>query len=331
MITSINEFRKHLNSSIINEMSYASLQSEIDDLKQQLQNLFDEQDLEAGQKGDQWTDADANRYGAQMNKIERKIQTRQNYIDRLRSGSRKSSTPKQQLTEGEKITYNGEECTILYVLPPDVYSVLVEKEPAVVKLASTSNTTYQNKPVRVTNVEGNNVFINTWKDNGAGFNNFAKKVTIDELDGVIVVPYEELQGKPRTGKEPKAKPNRAVRDAISTLTKNMDSVKPSIDKFKERTPEQQATIFKSRFKMWEDIETIVAAMKQMGLITDNVTEALTQQETENYFPPEGWKPEGWSKERYTDGENHYFDENGNDVTYNDLLKVWHKLNNIKTV
>lgn len=268
MITTINEFRKH-QLNMINEMSYASLQGEIEDLKAQLAQLFQDQETEAGQKGDAWTDEDANRYGAEMNKIERKIETRQKYIDRLRSGRKTTS---KQLEPGEKINYNGEECTILYVISPDSYGVAAKTHQPEVGLANTSTTTYNNQPVRVTNVEVDNIgsisiFINTWKD-GGGFNNFAKKVTIDQLEGVIVVPYEELQSKPKsnTTKQIKPKVDVNIKNVIRTLTKNIDSVKPSIDKFKDRTPQEQAAIFKKRFNMPETIEMIVTGLQEMGLV-----------------------------------------------------------------
>jgi len=54
---------------------------------------------------------------------------------------------------------------------------------------------------------------------------------------------------------------------------------------------------------------------------------LIKEEIQNYFPPKDWKPEGWSKELYSDGYR-YFDENGKSVNYDDLLKIWHKQNNI---
>lgn len=255
MITTINEFRKH-QLNMINEMSYASLQGEIDALKAQLAQLFQDQETEAGQKGDAWTDEDANRYGAEMNKIERKIETRQKYIDRLRAGRKGSS---QTLNVGDKITYNGVEHTI------------VANNGNEVKLANTSDTTYQGKPIRVTHVEGSKVFVNTWKESG-GFNNFAKGINIDEIENLIVVPVAEFTKtrEPRQPKDRQPKPDRervlAIRNIIKVLNKNIDSVKPSIDKFKDRTPEEQATIFKSRFRMNDSIEMIVAALKEMGLV-----------------------------------------------------------------
>jgi len=254
MITSINEFRKHLNSSPINEMSYASLQGEIDALKSQLAQLFADQELEAGQKGDQWTDEDANRYGAQMAKIERKIETRQNYINRLRTGVK----TKKHLTVGETAFYKNEQVTVLSINLNDNNAIVVK-----------GDVTVNGTPCQITNIEGDNIFV---KMNGK---NFAQKVKIDQIENIISANLNELSTQankePRAPKEPKVKTNMEVKQAIRTLTKNMDSVKPSIDKFKDRSAEQQATIFKTRFNMPEDISTIVAALNQMGLITAEPT------------------------------------------------------------
>lgn len=243
MITSINEFRKHLHSNPINEMSYASLQGEIDSFTQQLQAL----------------EATENPDPKQIEILKRKIQTRQNYINRLKAGRKTSATP--ALTPGEKITYQEKEYTIVSVTDTDV-------------VLANEATTLDGKPVRITNIEGNDVFVNTSKD-GGGFNNFAKKINIAELQGLTTVAKSALVPTkeprlPRQPKEPKVKPDRnrimAIRQAIKVLNKNIDSVKPSIDKFKDRTPEEQAKIFKTRFNMPEDIELIVAALQEMGLV-----------------------------------------------------------------
>ena len=37
-------------------------------------NIYNDMDAEAGEKGDEWTDADANRYGAQLNKVDAEIE-----------------------------------------------------------------------------------------------------------------------------------------------------------------------------------------------------------------------------------------------------------------
>ena len=37
-------------------------------------NIYDDMDAEAGEKGDEWSDADANRYGAQLNKVDTEIE-----------------------------------------------------------------------------------------------------------------------------------------------------------------------------------------------------------------------------------------------------------------
>jgi len=51
-------------------------QSKID-----LKQLHTDMELEAGQKGDKWTDADANRYGGEMNDVEKKIEDLENKLD----------------------------------------------------------------------------------------------------------------------------------------------------------------------------------------------------------------------------------------------------------
>ena len=38
-------------------------------------NIYNDMDAEAGEKGDEWTDADANRYGAQLNKVAAEIES----------------------------------------------------------------------------------------------------------------------------------------------------------------------------------------------------------------------------------------------------------------
>lgn len=253
-----------IKEGVINEMSYASIQQEIEDLEDQLKQLFQDQEAEAGQKGDKWTDADANVYGSMMNKIERKIETRKNYLNRLRSGSRKAA-PKE-LIPGEKINYKGTEHTILYVIGPDSYGVAAKTHQPEVGLANTSDTTYKNKPVRVTNVEDGNVFINTWKD-GGGFNNFANKISLNELDGIVVVPYAELQ-QTTTPKTPKAKTTHTPKSGlVSYLTKNIETIETSFRAYKDRTLEEQATIFKTRYGLNYSVEEIVAALKEMGFGT----------------------------------------------------------------
>lgn len=52
----------------------------LSDLKTQLRELYSEMDAEAGQKGDDWSDADANRYGEDMNNLEEKIQKQKEIV-----------------------------------------------------------------------------------------------------------------------------------------------------------------------------------------------------------------------------------------------------------
>jgi hypothetical protein len=58
------------------------VESEIRDLKQQLVELDNDMRMEAGQKGDNWTDADANRYGEQMMAAENEIEKLNKKLDR---------------------------------------------------------------------------------------------------------------------------------------------------------------------------------------------------------------------------------------------------------
>jgi hypothetical protein len=240
MITSINEFRNHYNS--INEMSYASLQGEIDAFTAQLAELG--------------PDADPK----QIEILKRKIQTRQNYIDRLKSG--RKSNPKT-LNVGEPISFQNREYTIVAITDADV-------------VLANETTTYQGKPVRITNVEGDNIFINTSNDKG-GFNNFAKKITIADLQGLTTVSKsmlgERTPKEPRAPREPKVKANPEIKQAVKILQKNIESVQPSIDKFKDRSPEQQAQIFQKRFNMPFTVDVIVQALNAMGLYGTEVTEA----------------------------------------------------------
>ena len=47
---------------------------EIKDLKKESADLYREMDAEAGEKGDSWTDADGNRYGEMLNKIDAQLE-----------------------------------------------------------------------------------------------------------------------------------------------------------------------------------------------------------------------------------------------------------------
>ena len=53
----------------------AELEYDLKGYKQDLRQLNFDMELEAGEKGDKWTDADANRYGREMNELEEKIET----------------------------------------------------------------------------------------------------------------------------------------------------------------------------------------------------------------------------------------------------------------
>lgn len=58
------------------------VENDLEDINDQLSDaygeradIFQEQDIEAGEKGENWSDEDANRYGTELNKIEDKIAT----------------------------------------------------------------------------------------------------------------------------------------------------------------------------------------------------------------------------------------------------------------
>jgi len=258
MITTINEFRKTLQP--INEMSYASLQGEIDAFTAQLQ------ELEAN-NGDP----------KQIEILKRKIDTRSRYIDRLKSGRKTASV--STLNPGETITYNNEPC------------IIVSIEGDNVQLAN-SSTTLNGQPVRITHVEGNKIFVNTSKGDGT-FNNFAKGISLDQLENLITVPTTELIQKPepRQPREKKPKVDRqqviAIRQIIRSLNKNIDSVQSSLNSYKDRTAEEQAAIFQKRYGLQEySIEQIVTALQQMGLVdtTAAVSEDFAALPTAKGYP-----------------------------------------------
>lgn len=56
-----------------------------------------------------------------------------------------------------------------------------------------------------------------------------------------------------------------IQDVKKILMNNIDSVKSSFTAFKERTLEEQAAIFKTRFQINDDIDTIVQAIKLLNL------------------------------------------------------------------
>lgn len=280
MITTINEFRNNLNP--INEMSYASLQNEIDEYTQQLNQLkidMEEELAEFAEAGTLESDEGAKRrdwYGSEMNKLERKIETRRKYIERLRSG--RKSEPKH-LTVGSTITYQGTQYIVL--------SIDINSDSAQIVKHTDEGIYSKGNPIRITNVEPNGkIFVNTWKDNGGGFNNFAKVISISDIDNVETKTISELTTTTRIPKEPKVKVDRerinSIKQIVRILTKNIDSVKPSIDKFKDRTAEEQATIFKKRFNIPFDVELIIAALQQMGLVITTESETVTENVSSTY-------------------------------------------------
>lgn len=66
------------------EDDYDTAQQELDDLYQELEDLDSDMNEEAGQKGDDWSDADANRYGGEMNEIEEKIEKQKEVVESLK-------------------------------------------------------------------------------------------------------------------------------------------------------------------------------------------------------------------------------------------------------
>jgi len=67
--------RRNVMEGEVEELEY-----ELEGYKQDLKQLNFDMELEAGEKGDKWTDADANRYGGEMNDLEEKIKTLENQI-----------------------------------------------------------------------------------------------------------------------------------------------------------------------------------------------------------------------------------------------------------
>ena len=62
------------------EGDVAELEYDLKGYKQDLRQLNFDMELEAGEKGDKWTDADANRYGREMNELEEKIKSLEKQI-----------------------------------------------------------------------------------------------------------------------------------------------------------------------------------------------------------------------------------------------------------
>lgn len=64
-----------------NSWEIEQYKEEIKQAEADLKQLFSDQDLEAGEKGDDWSDEDANRYGEEMNDLEKKIDDLRKKID----------------------------------------------------------------------------------------------------------------------------------------------------------------------------------------------------------------------------------------------------------
>jgi len=65
------------------EWKLSDMKEELKDEKRYLKELFADQEHEAGQKGSEWTDDDANRYGEQMNQHEENIEKLSTKIDKI--------------------------------------------------------------------------------------------------------------------------------------------------------------------------------------------------------------------------------------------------------
>lgn len=73
-------FEAHMNRA--HKMRLAK--EELDDLKDQRKQLDIDMENEAGSKGDKWTDKDANRYGGQLDKLDKKIEKAQEKYDKAK-------------------------------------------------------------------------------------------------------------------------------------------------------------------------------------------------------------------------------------------------------
>jgi len=66
------EFRK-INESVTDvKYDIASVKSELSDIKNQRSELENDMEVEAGQKGEDWSDEDGNRYGEEFNNLDEK-------------------------------------------------------------------------------------------------------------------------------------------------------------------------------------------------------------------------------------------------------------------
>jgi hypothetical protein len=62
------------------ESDYDDAVQQLSDLEEQLEELHTDMEEEAGQKGDKWSDKDANRYGSEMNKLELQIEKQKKVV-----------------------------------------------------------------------------------------------------------------------------------------------------------------------------------------------------------------------------------------------------------
>lgn len=95
-----NESYKFSGYSSKKEMDAADaldqLKDELKDLLRDRRELDRDMEEEAGEKGDKWTDADANRYGSQMNKKDDEIEKMEKEIKVAQEKFDKFSEPKEK-------------------------------------------------------------------------------------------------------------------------------------------------------------------------------------------------------------------------------------------
>ena len=75
---------------------------------------------------------------------------------------------------------------------------------------------------------------------------------------------KKLEEKIKKIENPKARERRTVQtDAKKKLTKNIEDINRSVKSWPDRTLQQQAEIYKTRYKITDDLDTIVAVLKEL--------------------------------------------------------------------
>jgi len=68
-----NEFRNIINESVDSVRDeIADVKQELGDINRERKEVYNDMEVEAGQKGDDWTDEDGNRYGSMLNDLDEK-------------------------------------------------------------------------------------------------------------------------------------------------------------------------------------------------------------------------------------------------------------------